>query len=548
MTADVSVLPGDLVAGRLRIVREIARGGMGVLFEAIDTSLGRRVAVKVMLGDVAHEAAMRERLLREARAAARLTSPHVTQVLEVGTLPEGAPFVVLELLEGETVDAVLVRQGLLPLGTALAWFLEALDAVVEAHDAGLVHRDLKPGNLFVAKTSAGTTIKVLDFGLVRDVSDAGAPSLTQTGESLGTPAYMAPEQIASARSADRRADVWALGVTLYEMLTGRLPFEATSLPSLFRQITAGAPTPIATWRADVGDELAGVIRRCLERAPEARWQDARALRDALLHVQQRPSARHPVASAPNPSSGTIRMDGRPGDRSAVGELETLLESPPGHAAVEARRPRRPREPPRRDLRLVFGVAFLTVLFAGAIVAVVTSGRLPRDPRVALPPAPTASVALPPEPTESAAFAPEPLEAGAVDVRVAAAQRSTGATARPLPQAPGPRRCRCLDRAIKGATLCREYGAPYACFSGSGLELCKHALDGGVCRERRWATGSHKARCRGHIKNDVLNGTLEARGPCIDRDYPPAPQGSTCAGFRSPVDPVLADGAIDCESQ
>lgn len=545
MTADVSVLPGDLVAGRLRIVREIARGGMGVLFEAEDTSLGRRVAVKVMLGDVAHEASMRERLLREARAAAKLSSPHITQVLEVGTLPEGAPFVVLELLEGETVDDVLVRQGLLPLDTALAWFLEALDAVVEAHDAGLVHRDLKPGNLFVARTSAGTTIKVLDFGLVRDVSDAGAPNLTQTGESLGTPAYMAPEQIASARAADRRSDVWALGATLYEMLTGRLPFEATSLPALFRQITTGDPTPIGTWRTDIGDELAGVVQRCLARSPDARFPDARALRDALFQVQRRSSARHPVASAPNPYGGTVRMDGRPRDPSAVGDQETLLEPQTGRTAVEPRRPRRPtREPPPRDLRLVFVAGCLGVLLAGAIGVIVTTRSAQRDARLAT----TA-----PRPSASAFVAtpePEPVDAGPTEGQAAVTPPAKSAGVRAVTRpAPPPRRCRCVDRVVRSATLCREFGPPYACLGDKKNELCKHVMTEGVCNDARWPSGSSNALCRGYAPGYpgfVFDGTLEARGACIDADYPPAQQGIGCNGLRSATDQALAFGTIDCD--
>ena len=292
---------GELVAGRLRVLREIARGGMGVLYEAEDMTLRRRVALKVMPAELAADAAMRERALREARAVAQIQSPHAVQIFEIGTLDGGVPYLVLELLEGETLEAVLEREGPLPVETALRWTHAALGALAEAHARGLVHRDVKPANLFLARSSNGESVKVLDFGLVLD--QGAIARLTQTGEGLGTPAYMAPEQMRASREVDARVDVWAVGVTLYELLTRRMPFEATSIPGLMRKVLSEPPTPIVTYRTGVPASVAALVERCLAREPTARFPDARALREAVLAALRELSPDH-ASSARLPATPT----------------------------------------------------------------------------------------------------------------------------------------------------------------------------------------------------------------------------------------------------
>lgn len=224
---------------KLRVVGEIGRGGMGVVLDAVDETLGRRVAVKVLSAE-SSDAVSAERLLREARAAATLESPHVVRVFEVGRLDNGQLFVVMERLEGETLEARLARAGPLAIDDARRFAREALAGLGEAHRRGLVHRDIKPGNLFVAREAhGGESLKILDFGLVRDTQ--GASALTGPSEGLGTPAYMAPEQIRSARDVDARADVWSMGATLYELYTGKLPFPADTVIAMLTRILAREP-------------------------------------------------------------------------------------------------------------------------------------------------------------------------------------------------------------------------------------------------------------------------------------------------------------------
>ena len=204
---------------RLRVVGELGRGGMVVVLAAVDEGLGRPVAVKV-LSPEATGPEERERLLRESRALAQLVSPHTVRVYEAGALPDGGVYVVMERLTGETLESRIERAGPLPLAEALAVVRELLDALAEAHAAGLVHRDVKPSNVMLVPHTSGAGVKLLDFGLVQILS---AERLTATGDALGSPAYMAPEQIRAERG-DLRTDVWAVGVTLHEMLTGELPF------------------------------------------------------------------------------------------------------------------------------------------------------------------------------------------------------------------------------------------------------------------------------------------------------------------------------------
>ncbi|MBX3202016.1 MAG: serine/threonine protein kinase, partial [Labilithrix sp.] len=279
---------GEIVAGRYRIERVVGAGGMAHVLAARHVELGHAVALKVLDPTFGTDAGARERFAREARAMAALSSRHAVRVHDVGALATGLPFMVMELLEGSDLGEVLDERGPLAFDEACAYVEQACDAVEEAHEAGLVHRDLKPRNLFLARVPDGPPIvRVLDFGIARAIGGpmGNLQTLTRVGDVVGTLSYMAPEQIKSSRSVDRRADVWALGACLYRFVSGKRPFVARSEPALIEAILGGVPTPITEHRPDVPTVLVSVILRCLRKAPEERFPTARSLKSALAEAR-----------------------------------------------------------------------------------------------------------------------------------------------------------------------------------------------------------------------------------------------------------------------
>jgi serine/threonine-protein kinase len=272
---------GDVIAGRYRIDRVLGAGGMGVVFSGLHLDLAQPVAVKLILPSAMNNKELRERFLREARAAARLKSEHVTKVLDVGQLESGAPYMVMELLEGCDLAAFLAQNGRVSPRTAADFIAQACEAVAEAHALGIVHRDLKPQNLFLTTCVGGDAlIKVLDFG-VSKVSIADVESLTKSMVVMGSPLYISPEQMRSSRSVDRRTDIWALGVVLFELLAGHAPFDGESIPALCLKVATDAPPSLALERPDLRPGLAAVVMRCLEKQPEKRYDDVGELAAAL---------------------------------------------------------------------------------------------------------------------------------------------------------------------------------------------------------------------------------------------------------------------------
>jgi serine/threonine-protein kinase len=273
--------PGRVLAGKYRVERQLGEGGMGVVIAATDIQLERRVAVKFLLPEYsAHEEAAK-RFLREARAAVRIQSEHVARVIDVGTLETGAPYMVMEYLEGSDLSAVIEERGPLPVGEAVGHVLEACDAIAEAHSYGIVHRDLKPANLFLARQPDGSSrIKVLDFGISKAMMGSGSGidhSLTRTSSLMGSPLYMSPEQMKSAKNVDPRTDIWALGVILYELLSGAPPFAAESIPELSAKILLEETAPMGAVRSDVPPELEAVMRKALAKVPERRRPEVQQL-------------------------------------------------------------------------------------------------------------------------------------------------------------------------------------------------------------------------------------------------------------------------------
>lgn len=275
---------GQTFAGKYRVDRVLGEGGMGVVVAAYHTELEQPVAIKFLLDDLQGSAEGAERFRREARAAAKIQSDHVVRVLDVGVLDSGERYMVMEYLDGHDLAEELAARGQLPVGVAAGYLLEALDAVGHAHAVGIVHRDLKPANLFLARRPDGRTrIKVLDFGISKTFGAASSAelSLTKTSAWIGSPLYMSPEQMQSARDVDHRADIWSLGAILYEMIAGRPPYLADSLPQLCNLLLTRDPEPITDLVPGVPLELADAIHRCLARNLDERMRSTADLARVL---------------------------------------------------------------------------------------------------------------------------------------------------------------------------------------------------------------------------------------------------------------------------
>jgi serine/threonine-protein kinase len=280
-----NVLPkeGDILAGKYRIDRVIGQGGMGMVVAAHHTTLRQNVAIKFLLPEAAKRDDATERFLREARAAVSIQSEHVARVADVGTLDTGSPYMVMEYLTGADLGQILQQRGPLPIPQAIDYVLQACEAIAEAHSLGIIHRDLKPANLFVTQRADGTPlVKVLDFGLSKATKPGALDaSLTAANVVMGSPFYMSPEQIRSLKGLDTRVDIWALGIILYQLITGSRPFEAESLGALFLMIGADQPPPMHPRRPDIPPELEAAILHCLEKDPRVRTQSVAELARAL---------------------------------------------------------------------------------------------------------------------------------------------------------------------------------------------------------------------------------------------------------------------------
>ncbi|MDI3283517.1 serine/threonine-protein kinase [Polyangium sp. 15x6] len=278
---------GDVLDGKYRVLRVLGKGGMGVIVAAAHVELGHRVALKFLLKSATQNEEVVARFAREARAAAMIQNEHATRVLDIGRLPSGQPYMVLELLEGSDLGAYVTRNGPLPIDDAVTYVLEACEAIAEAHSLGIVHRDLKPDNLFLARRPDGSrTVKVLDFGISKlsvdndRASERGGP-LTTTSAVIGSPMYMSPEQLRATRDADPRSDIWSIGVTLYELIAGEGPFPWQSLPELCAAILKDPPMPLKERLPDVPPGLDAAVLRCLQKNPADRYANIGELAVAL---------------------------------------------------------------------------------------------------------------------------------------------------------------------------------------------------------------------------------------------------------------------------
>ena len=364
---------GDVIDGKYEILGLIGQGGMGAVYEARHTLIKRRYALKILHAQYAENENIAQRFILEAQAAAAIGSEHIIESTDAGKTDDGCPYLVMELLEGEDLAAVLAREGPLAPARAAALLAQACDALAAAHRAGIVHRDLKPGNLFIARRPDGEEwVKVLDFGIAK-FKDL---SLTPTQLVLGTLFYMSPEQAEVAKQVDARADIYSMGVILYETLTGHLPFDAGELRQVLAQVLMGNSIAPTKHRPDLPAELEKIVLRAMAREREDRYQSMEELGAAL-----RPFA-EAAADASNESTAPVG-EAEESLPISSGFLRTRVErqepppSAPSTAALRAVHDRAVGR--RRRLLAVAGVIALGMIAATVVVA---SGNLLSSPALA----------------------------------------------------------------------------------------------------------------------------------------------------------------------
>ena len=322
------------------------------------------MALKFLLPNLVEHAQAVTRFLNEARAAAQIRSEHVARVLDVDSTPDGGAYMVLEYLEGVDLSRYLHDRGPLPVLEAVDFMLQALEAIAQAHALGIVHRDLKPANLFHATRADGgaAVVKVLDFGISKAAGASGSSGVTATSHMLGSPSYMSPEQIKSSKTVDARSDIWSLGVILFNLVTGKLPFPGENFGEVFAAIFEGNPPKLRELRPDAPEELEAIISRCLVRDREQRFQNVAMLAEALaplapvhsIHLVESvkriitspaPHSARPTSSFPGQQPASpgafgggrtlLPPEGAKGAARAINGADALASNPPGAAAAAA---------------------------------------------------------------------------------------------------------------------------------------------------------------------------------------------------------------------
>jgi eukaryotic-like serine/threonine-protein kinase len=521
--------PGDILLGKYEITRSLGEGGMGAVFAASDLKMGDPVAVKFLHPHLAARPDVASRFLQEARAGRRIENAHVARVFDIQSIDD-VPFIVMQLVEGETLAAYLERHGPLPIAEAVDLLLQACEAVNEAHTHGIVHRDIKPGNLFLTPVPNGVPfVRVLDFG----ISKFENINVTANANVLGTPLYMAPEQAKDAPNVDGRADVWSLGVVLYEMLSGTRPFAGSSGPAILLAVLQNAHAKLSTLRPDVPPFLERAVDRALAKKAEDRFGSVEELAAAIVQFGssaggasltqiQRDVARSSRAPAASPalvpsSEGPNTAPGREthafGTESIDTDSRSLATKDP---ASEARTPEPPEPKPvaRRKLAPALGVAVAAVAVVGVFVArslVPTAGAGTAPSSSPSAPAALSASASPP------AAAPNPCPAGATpECEAACTAKAPGAChalAGALVKGKGaladPARAATLYQAeceSGGMAGCNSLGQMYA---GSG---------DGVGHNDAMALGLYQKACTGKLGAGCVNlGSMHYDGTGVPKN-------------------------------
>jgi serine/threonine-protein kinase len=429
MPFPTTLAPGEVLDAKYAVEGVIGEGGMGIVYRARDLEHDRVVAVKVLKRDAAGSDEALARFDREGRAASALTSRHVARVLDLGRTADGDPYIAMEHLVGSTLQALVAARGPLPAAEVVACALGIADALREAHALGIIHRDLKPANVFIVETRDGIGIpKVLDFGIAKVDGGVDGGSITTTGSVLGTPWYMAPEQLDTKRGVTTKTDVWSLGATMYNALTGKTPFEAESLYDLSVKVYAHEPTPITEHRPGLSPALVSLVHGCLQKNTRKRL----ALEEVALRLEElrraAPAEEAPIPHAPErPSEPTVTIAASPrapAPRIAAALDPTIDDVGAHHAPLPVAPPPPPRAPAPGRRALVASVVATSLVLAGAVTL---AGRS-RDP------APGAGIAAPPAPgpDPESAPAPEPTPV-APPLPLASGTGRSGAEPRPHPR-------------------------------------------------------------------------------------------------------------------
>jgi serine/threonine-protein kinase len=462
--------PGDVIAGRYRLERELGRGAMGTVWAAMHTTLGQRVAIKLIAEDKARSPEARQRFGVEAKAAARLRSRYVVQVYDDGEMPDGAPYIVMEYLEGQTLEQRLEAQRDIGLGEAVRITTHVGRALARAHAQGIVHRDLKSGNVFIARSEddeLGWVAKVLDFGVAKVLSESAGPSATRTGTIVGTPLFMSPEQIRGAAHVDHRADLYSLGMVFYNMVTGSHAFDGPSYSDVLVAICTQSLPDIRIAAPWLPPTLAIWFDKACAREREQRFQSADEMIEALQQASgpgarvTRPSVPEEISgpsgtlvghlpphaaatvlahdfSPPSPSLASApptRADAR-GPATSRAEPSssretTLRSNPPGPPEAA---PTRPRSSLWLWAASGVGLAVLTTAFAIVVTKATALLSEPRRTPEAVTKTPVQAVAATPAvttPVQAVAATPEVVTSLPSAARVAAPSTST-ATPETLP--------------------------------------------------------------------------------------------------------------------
>ena len=426
------MIAGQQVTDTLRLSRPLGQGAMGSVWVADHLTLRTQVAVKFISPAYAQNIDLVERFRREAMAAAQIKSPHVTQVYDHGMTSDGAPYIVMELLDGEDLKRRMQRLGALSPAEVARIVSQAAKALGRAHQLGIVHRDIKPDNLFLIDLEGEPFVKVLDFGVAKHMAE-GELGMTSTGSVLGTPLYMSPEQILSSKHVDHRADLWGLGVVAYHALTGQLPFRAETLGALSVALHSGVFAPPSQVRPGLPRGIDAWMHRALQTRPEARFSSAKEMAEALdaaIFGASRfsfSSSEEIGATAELPGAERLGQPASMNTGSPHGASDVVQSAPSGPSgrtlggmAATGSRVQR-----RAPVVGIAGAAIAAIAVAGAGAYWATPGRAPGDPTVIMVNAPAAAPSA--SAAEPSASTAEPSASVTADAAVLAPVVSGPAT-------------------------------------------------------------------------------------------------------------------------